>query len=304
MTETSKTEISQNDSELVDQFTDYAWSQGGLSEATLTAYRQDLILLANWQYSRGKSLETVNRDDILEFLSSRMQNSGRTAARNLSTFRQFYRFCRDESIVEVCPTDNIASPFVGKNLPKTLSEEEVEALLQAPNASTPIGVRDRAMLETLYGAGLRVSELISLELNSINLDNGWVRLTGKGSRERLVPLGEYAVDWIQRYLNTYRTKLLKKRVSNDLFVTSRGKRMTRQAFWLNIRKYAALTGIQSDITPHSLRHSFATHLLNHGTDLRTIQQMLGHSSLSTTQIYTHVSKQRLAELLSQHHPRG
>ena len=304
MAETSKTEISQNDSDLVDRFTDYAWSQGGLSHATLIAYRQDLILLANWQYTRGKSLETVNRDDILEFLSSRMQNSGRTAARNLSTFRQFYRFCRDESIVEVCPTDNIASPFVGKSLPKTLSEEDVEALLQAPNTTTPIGVRDRAMLETLYGAGLRVSELISLELNSINLDNGWVRLTGKGSRERLVPLGEYAVDWIQRYLNTYRTKLLKNRVSNDLFVTSRGKRMTRQAFWLNIRKYAAQTGIQSDITPHSLRHSFATHLLNHGTDLRTIQQMLGHSSLSTTQIYTHVSKQRLADLLSQHHPRG
>ena len=304
MPDSKKADFSPEDCELVDRFTDYSWSQGGLSQATLSAYRQDLKALSIWQNSHDKSLLKTNRIDILKYFASRTDYSGRSIARSLSTFRQFYRFCLAESILDTCPTDNITSPFVGKSLPKTLSEQEVELLLNAPDTAKATGVRDRAMLETMYGAGLRVTELISLQMNAVSLENGWVRLTGKGSKERLVPLGEYAVEWIQRFLGVYRPQLLKGKISNDLFVTARGKRMTRQAFWLCIRKYALQAQIKTEITPHSLRHSFATHLLNHGTDLRTIQQMLGHSDLSTTQIYTHVSKQRLADILKKHHPRG
>ena len=222
----------------------------------------------------------------------------------MSSFRRYFRYCLRHSIIEIDPTSEIATPTLGKRLPKLLSEKKIESLLDAPDLDTSHGIRDRAMLETMYGAGLRVSELVGLPSRSVDLLNGWVRLTGKGSRERLVPLGEYAVEWIERYQSDHRARLLKGRISDDLFVTKRGKCMTRQAFWLIIQKYAREAGIDGKLSPHALRHSFATHLLNHGADLRTLQQLLGHSDLSTTQIYTHISRQRLSTLLHEHHPRG
>ena len=301
----SETEsILPDDSKLIDQFTDTVWSESGLAETTLEAYRFDLIALAQWLHSNKRSLLKINRSDIMGYLASRSGYSARSVARQLSTYRRFYRYCLMEELVRQSPTENIASPFIGRPLPKCLTEDEVEALINAPDTTTALGVRDRSMLETLYGAGLRTSELISLTVNSVSLQNGWVRLTGKGAKERLVPLGEYAVEWLETYLDGHRMRILNNKTSNDLFVTKRGGRMTRQAFWMNIRKYSQIAGIESELTPHTLRHSFATHLLNNGTDLRTIQQLLGHSDLSTTQIYTHVSKQRLTDLLRQHHPRG
>ncbi len=297
-------EFDLDDESLIEQFCDTIWSESGLSEQTLEAYRLDLLSLANWQNKNRKELLSSDRDDILDYLASCAMLSPRSVARKLSTFRRFFRFCHAETLIRQIPTENIDFPYAGRVLPTTLSEEEVENLILAPDTNTPIGARDRTMLETLYGAGLRVSELISLGVDSVDLDHGWVRLTGKGSRERLVPLGEYAVDWIDTYMKHFRSKLLKGKVTNDLFVTNRGKCMTRQSFWLIVKKYCVKAGIHSRVSPHSLRHSFATHLLNNRTDLRTIQQLLGHSDLSTTQIYTHVSKRRLAELLQKHHPRG
>ena len=304
MSELEDIELSPDDARLIDQFTDTLWSESGLAEATLDAYRLDLSAFGKWQNASDNSLLNASRSDVMAYLASRTNYSARSVARQLSTLRRFYRFCVAEELVAASPTENISFPFAGKPLPKSLSEDEVESLLNAPDTSTSLGVRDRAMLETLYGAGLRTSELISLSVNSVSLQNGWVRLTGKGAKERLVPLGEYAVEWLETYLNGHRSNLLKRKTSDDLFVTVRGSKMTRQAFWLNVRKYAVVAGIETEMTPHSLRHSFATHLLNNGTDLRTIQQLLGHSDLSTTQIYTHISKQRLADLLRQHHPRG
>ena len=297
-------EISSDDARLIDRFTDTLWAESGLAEATLEAYRFDLKAFTQWQNAKDKTLVEATRSDVMAYLASRAEYSARSTSRQLSTFRRFYRFCLVEELVATSPTDNISAPFIGKPLPKSLTEDEVESLLNAPDTTTSLGVRDRSMLETLYGAGLRISELINLSVNSVSLQNGWVRLTGKGAKERLVPLGEYAVEWLEVYLGGHRASLLKHHVSDDLFVTARGKKMTRQAFWLTVRKYTVMAGIAADLTPHSLRHSFATHLLNNGTDLRTIQQLLGHSDLSTTQIYTHISKQRLADLLRQHHPRG
>ena len=297
-------DVSSSDAGLIDQFIDAVWSESGLSELTLEAYQSDLNHLANWQKKKGKNLLSTSRSDVLDYLASRVLLSPRTVSRQLSTFRRYFRFCFAESLIQSVPTKNIDFPYVGRVLPTSLSEEEVERLILAPDTETAIGCRDRTMFETLYGAGLRVSELIGLSVNSVNLEYGWVRLTGKGARERLVPLGEYAVEWIGVYMNSCRTKMLKRKVSDDLFITTRGKRMTRQAFWLNVRKYCSKAEIDAEVSPHTLRHSFATHLLNNGTDLRTIQQLLGHADLSTTQIYTHVSKHRLSELLRRHHPRG
>lgn len=297
-------DISSGDSDLIDQFIDGIWSESGLAKQTLEAYRLDLVQLASWQMRNGNSLLSSSRSEILDYLASRVLFSPRTVSRQLSTYRRFFRFCYAESLIQTVPTENIDFPYVGRVLPTSLSELEVEKLILAPDTETAIGCRDRTMFETLYGAGLRVSELIGLSVNSVNLEYGWVRLTGKGARERLVPLGEYAVEWIDSYISNCRNKLLKGKVTDDLFVTTRGKRMTRQAFWLNVRKYCLKAGIDAKVSPHSLRHSFATHLLNNGTDLRTIQQLLGHADLSTTQIYTHVSKHRLSELLRRHHPRG
>ncbi len=304
MPDSKTTDILSEDGRLIDQFTDTLWSESGLAEATLEAYMLDLRAFAKWQNASRKSLLEASRSDVMGYLASRTDYSARSISRQLSSLRRFYRFCLMEQLLQLSPTENVSSPFLGKPLPKSLTEDEVESLLNAPDTTTSLGVRDRSMLETLYGAGLRTSELINLSVNSVSLQNGWVRLTGKGSKERLVPLGEYAVDWLEAYLGSHRRNLLKQKVSDDLFVTIRGRKMTRQAFWLNVRKYSTVAGIKTELTPHSLRHSFATHLLNNGTDLRTIQQLLGHSDLSTTQIYTHISKQRLANLLQEHHPRG
>ncbi len=289
---------------LIDNFLDTIWAESGLSEKTLSAYRSDLVALATWQNENGSTLLKTQRANLLNYLANRIHYSARSTARQMSAFRQFFRFCARESLITAMPTDEVASPHIGRALPNAISEVQVQALLDAPKINSPLGVRDRAMLETMYGAGLRVSELVELQVNSVNLQDGWVRLIGKNSSERLVPLGEYALERIESYFDLARPQLLKGRICSDLFVTARGKRMTRQAFWLNIQKYASAVGIEAKISPHSLRHSFATHLLNHGTDLRTIQQLLGHRDLSTTQIYTHVSRQRLSDLLSEHHPRG
>ena len=298
-------EISNEDLQLINQFTDSIWSESGLAQNTLESYRLDLISLSLWLNQQKKNLLEVDRADIMRYLANKSTYGARTIARQLSTYRRFYRYCVAESVLKSCPTDEITSPFIGRSLPKALSESEIEALLHAPDIGKDIGLRDRSMLETLYGAGLRVSELVSLPLGAVNRAEGWVRLTGKGARERLVPLGEHAVHWLNEYMERARPNLSKKGLSNDLYITSRGRQMTRQTFWTNIRKYATAAGISSEkITPHALRHSFATHLLDHGSDLRTIQQLLGHSDLSTTQIYTHVSRQRLSKLLKDHHPRG
>ncbi len=299
-------DISLQNSDLIDRFADTVWSESGLSDLTLDAYRRDLTAFAEWQEERNKNLVHTNRQDVLRYLASRDDFNPRSLARHLCALRRFFTFCVTESLLNDCPTDNIDSPSVGHSLPKTLSLTDIELLLEMPDITLPTGLRDRSMLETLYGAGLRVSELIGLLVSSINLQDGWLRMTGKGSRERLVPLGEYAVDWLMRYLSDARPKLLAVHggITDDLFITARGKRMTRQAFWNNVRKYGLQAGINSELSPHSLRHSFATHLLDNGTDIRTIQQLLGHSSLTTTQIYTHVSKKRLSTVLKQHHPRG
>lgn len=289
---------------LIDQFLDTAWAESGLSERTLAAYRTDLAALASWQRQNGSRLLETSREQLLAYLARRIDYSSRSTSRQLSTFRRFFRYCRQANLIEPLPTDEISSPFIAHSLPGCLSEDEVLALLEAPDTDAPLGVRDRAMLETMYGSGLRVSELVKLPINSVNLQEGWMRLVGKNSSERLVPLGEYAVEWIERYLAEVRPAYMKDRIADVLFVTSRGQGMTRQAFWYRIKRYAALAGVKKEISPHTLRHSFATHLLNNDTDLRTIQQLLGHSALNTTQVYTHVSKRRLSDLVQQHHPRG
>lgn len=297
-------EVSQEDLRLIEEFTNAIWAESGLTQPTLESYRQDLKSLALWLRRRKKNLIHADRADIMRYLAGNSDYAARTVVRQLSAFRRFFRYCTAQSLIEVCPTDDVLSPLVGRNLPKSLSEDQIAALLQAPDITTDIGLRDRSMLETLYGAGLRVSELVNLPIGAVNRTDGWVRLTGKGSRERFVPLGEHALHWLGEYLEYSRPNLLKHGLSKDLYVTARGKQMTRQALWFNIRKYASKAGIAVEITPHSLRHSFATHLLDHGADIRTIQQLLGHSDLATTQIYTHVSRQRLSELLKKHHPRG
>ncbi len=297
-------EISLKDDDLIALFIDNQWAESGLSDKTLSAYRSDLEIFAKWLNHRDRALVSVERSDILNFLADRIDLSTRSNSRRMSTFRQFFKFCARESIISAVPTENIESPHISLHLPNSLSEEQVEALLNAPSDSTPVGIRDRAMIETMYGAGLRVSEAVRLTVHAINLQDGWVRLIGKNATERLVPLGEYAVEAIERYLQSARPELMNGRICDQLFVTARGKGMTRQAIFLNIRKYAQVAGIANEISPHSLRHSFATHLLDNGTDLRTIQQLMGHSDLSTTQIYTHVSRQRLSDVLAKHHPRG
>ena len=304
MTQVAKPQIVSTDRRLIDEFTDSIWAESGLTQQTLESYRLDLKSLALWLNLEGKCLLQADRVDLLRYLASKSDYGARTIVRQLSAFRRFYRYCIAQSMLDACPTDEITSPLVGRNLPKALSEADVTALLAAPDIHRPVGLRDRSMLETIYGAGLRVSELVNLPLGAINRADGWVRLTGKGARERLIPLGEHAVYWLGEYLEKSRPQLSKYGLSNDLYITARGNRMTRQAFWINIRKYAIRAGISTDITPHALRHSFATHLLDHGADIRTIQQLLGHSDLSTTQVYTHVSRQRLSNLLKAHHPRG
>ena len=292
---------------LIEQFLDAIWMERGLSENTLAAYRNDLNGYARWLAGQPHSdLITAGRDDVQTYLAERVAASAspRSTARLLSTLRRFYAWLRRENRINEDPTALIEAPKLGRPLPKTLTEAEVEALLAAPDTETTLGLRDRTMLEVLYASGLRVSELVSLKLMQINLQQGVIRVTGKGNKERLVPLGDEALSWLQRYLEESRSALLNGQTCDALFVTQRREAMTRQAFWYMIKRHAKTAHIDKALSPHTLRHAFATHLLNHGADLRVVQMLLGHSDLSTTQIYTHVARARLKDLHARHHPRG
>ena len=292
--------------QVIEQFTDAMWMERGLSRNTLSAYRNDLSGLAVWLLKQGRTLLAARRQDLLAYLSDRVNDGAkpRTTARLLSSMRRFYRYLIREGQLQEDPSVRIDTPRIGRPLPDTLSESEVEALLEAPDEHDTLGLRDRAMLELLYACGLRVSELVGMTTDQASLTQGVVRLIGKGSKERLVPMGEEAVDWLQYYLDESRPDLAAGSSAKQLFITRRGKGMTRQAFWYRIRHYAVKSGINKPLSPHTLRHAFATHLLNHGADLRVVQMLLGHSDLSTTQIYTHVARERLKDLHAQHHPRG
>ena len=291
----------------IDRFLDALWMERGLSRNTLAAYRRDLTGFARWlNESRQFSLMEAQREDLLGYLAERVaeQAMPRTTARLLSSLRRFYQQAVRDGELPEDPSDRIEAPRLGRSLPKALTEDDVELLINAPNVNLALGLRDRAMLELLYATGLRVSELVGLRVLQLNLRQGVVRTLGKGSKERLVPLGEVASQWLESYLCTARIELLKGRECEQLFVTQRGAGMTRQAFWYLIKKHAQQAGITKPLSPHTLRHSFATHLLNHGADLRVVQMLLGHSDLSTTQIYTHVARERLKSLHAEHHPRG
>jgi integrase/recombinase XerD len=298
--------MSNDSNELIDRFCDVLWLEQGLSQATISAYRSDLTQAQRFLTARGGDFARATRDDLLMYLERRHAEraTARTAARLLSTLRRFYRYLLREGGVETDPTALIDSPKLPRPLPKTLSENHVEQLLTAPDTATVLGSRDRAMLEVLYATGLRVSELVGLRLGQVGLTQGLVRVIGKGNKERLVPLGEEAIGWLNRYLGEARSALLARRATDIVFVTARGGALTRQAFWLNIKRYARKADIDARLSPHTLRHAFATHLLNHGADLRVVQMLLGHADLSTTQIYTHVARTRLKELHARHHPRG
>ena len=290
---------------LIDNFIDELWLEKGLSKNTLTAYRNDIQTFSNWY--KGNSLLEVERVDLLDYLSDRLKQgfSSRSTARSLSSLRAFYSHLTVRHNLKEDPTSRVESPKLGKSLPKTLSEEEVERLIQAPDVDDDIGLRDRAMLELIYACGLRVSELISLDILNINLRQGVIRVIGKGEKERLVPMGEEALHWIERYINKSRPNFIKAdNKITEVFLSKRGKAMTRQTFWYRLKEYAQLASINKELSPHTLRHAFATHLINHGADLRTVQLLLGHSSLSTTQIYTEVARHRMKELHNEHHPRG
>jgi integrase/recombinase XerD len=298
--------MSDNDIVLVERFLDALWLERGLSENTLTAYRSDLLGLSQWLQRQEADLLRAGRVDLLGYLQQRVEQGAkpRSSARLLSSIRRFYRFLVRERQLSEDPSARIDAPKLGRSLPKSLTEDEVEALLAAPDPGSLLGMRDRAMLEVLYASGLRVSELVGLTLSQLNLQQGLVKVIGKGNKERLVPLGEEALGWVERYLREARGLLLGASQSDVLFPSRRGSAMTRQAFWQLIKRYALQAGISKPLSPHTLRHAFATHLLNHGADLRVVQLLLGHSSLSTTQIYTHVARERLKELHARHHPRG
>jgi integrase/recombinase XerD len=294
------------DAEL-DRFSDALWLEDGLAPRSLESYRRDLTQLFTWLEPQGIAPDQAQRGDIELFLAHRSLDesiAARSLARQLTAIKRYQRWLLREGRRDDDPTLTVAAPRLPKPLPKTLSECDVEALINAPDVNTPHGLRDRAMLEALYAAGFRVSELVGLPLAAVSLTDGVVRIMGKGSKERLVPLGEDAQDWIQRYVAAARPVLMKGRGSEALFVTERGGPMTRQMFWYLIKRHAASAGIKTSLSPHTLRHAFATHLLNHGADLRVVQMLLGHADIATTQIYTHVAKERLKALHAKHHPRG
>lgn len=297
---------SEQDTSLIERFSDALWLERGLSENTLSAYRSDLHSLACWLRANDSDLLSAARHNLLSYLQHRVEAGAkpRSSARLLSSMRRFYRYLLREEVLQEDPSLRIDAPKLGRPLPKTLTEQEVEKLLAAPDITTPMGLRDRAMLELLYASGLRVSELVTLTLLQVNFQQGVVKVMGKGSKERLVPLGEEALHWMQRFMREGRGLFLGERRSDALFPSKRGAAMSRQAFWQLIKRYAVLAGITKPLSPHTLRHAFATHLLNHGADLRVVQLLLGHSSLSTTQIYTFVAQERLKGLHATHHPRG
>jgi integrase/recombinase XerD len=293
-----------NSAQAIESFLNALWLEFGLSDNTLSAYGSDLKLFAKWL--KDKDITIVDETTIKNFLAARQQQgiTSRSSARIVSCLRRFYGYLLREGEISVDPTQLIDAPRLGRTLPDSLSEADVELLLNAPEITDKLGFRDRTMLEMLYATGLRVSELVELKFGQINFRQGCVRIVGKGDKERLVPVGAEAMDWAERYLQGIRQAILGNRQSDYLFVTSRGSCMTRQAFWHIIKRYAQLAGIDKHLSPHTLRHAFATHLLNHGADLRVVQLLLGHSDLSTTQIYTHIAQQRLKALHTQHHPRG
>lgn len=295
------------DSNIVEMFLDNIWMEHGLSENTLSAYRNDLFNLLRWLSNLQISISDAKHEHLLDYLAYRVTQGmqPRSGARLLSSIRRFYRYQLRQGNVASDPTEKIEFPKLGRYLPEVLTEDDVEMLLDAPNISKPQGIRDRTMLEVLYACGLRVSELINLQLHQINMRTGVLRVVGKGNKERLVPFGEQAGEWLDNYFSDARPGLLKEsQACSVLFVSNRGLGMTRQAFWHVIKRHARVVGIEKHLSPHTLRHAFATHLLNHGADLRVVQMLLGHSDLSTTQVYTHIAQARLQELHREHHPRG
>jgi len=296
--------VLQASKEQIDRFLDVLWMERGVSDNTLTAYRSDLQKYVLWLDKNNCEMTAAQESDLRNYLSSMQGRTARTMARHLSSIKRLYSYLVREGIMKHDPSARVEAPKIGRQLPISLTETEVEELLNAPDIGTPLGLRDKTMLEILYASGLRVSELISLQTGQVNLRQGVVRVMGKGSKERLVPLGEVSIEWLTRYQQSARIELLGKNISDALFPTKRGEVMSRQAFWYLIKRYAVVAGINKAISPHVLRHAFATHLLNHGADLRVVQMLLGHSDISTTQIYTHVARERLKNLHAEHHPRG
>ena len=302
--------MTESDAALLDQFCDALWLQDGLAKNTLAAYRSDLALFAAWLADEGNSLQAVEAGDVKSYLAHlyrrprELQPKPASLRRLQAALRRFYRHLLANGRIAADPMQNIEQPRMPQRFPKTLSEAEVEALLRAPDVARPVGLRDRAMLELLYAAGLRVTELIKLRLFEVSLEDGVVRVLGKGDKTRLVPLGEVAIDWLGRYLAESRPQLLQGGACDQVFVTARRQGLSRQMFWSLVKRHAVTAGIGKPISPHVLRHAFATHLLNHGADLRVVQLLLGHADISTTQIYTHVARERLKRLHAQHHPRG
>ena len=299
--------VAQPDDPDIDRFIDSLWSQKGLAELTLRAYQQDLLQFSRWLAQHDQKLIGADQANIQHFLAERFDKgaSARTNARLLSTLKQYYRHLIRVGERQDNPTALISAPKIHRSLPQSLTETDIEQLLEAPDLETNFGLRDRCMLELMYSSGLRVSELVGLQMNQVNTNLGLVRLIGKGNKERVIPVGEEALHWLAQYVKQARPGLQRVQSVNDaLFLSSRGSAITRQAFWQNIKKHLLKAGVKTVSSPHSLRHAFATHLLNHGADLRTVQMLLGHSSLSTTQIYTHIAQARLQSIHAQHHPRG
>ncbi|MGZ5112093.1 MAG: site-specific tyrosine recombinase XerD [Usitatibacter sp.] len=299
---------SEANAKLLDRFSDGLWLSDGLARNTLESYRRDVAQFARWlDEAHGKALLEARAADLQRHLAWQVESKHakpRSTSRLVSSLKRFFQFAVREGLRADDPASELESPKLPRSLPKSLSEEQVEALLAAPDVATAKGLRDRAMLETLYASGLRVSELVGLKTVQVSLDMGVLRILGKGSKERLTPLGQEAVAWIERYQREARPEILRARKSDAMFVTSRGGPMTRQSFWALIKRHAATAGIRHAISPHTLRHAFATHLINHGADLRVVQLLLGHADISTTQIYTHVARERLKALHRKHHPRG
>ncbi len=297
-----------NNADILDEFCDSLWLEDGLSRHTLESYRRDLNKFSAWlEKQRGTKLLQATHADVQGFLAhlvSEQKAKATSASRTISSLKRLFRYLLRQNKVGVDPTLQIATPKLPRSLPRSLSEQDVEQLLKAPDADTPLGMRDRTMFEVLYATGLRVSELVTLRITQVRMDMGVVRVMGKGNKERLVPLGEEALDWLRRYMAEGRAALLAGRVSDALFVTVHATAMTRQMFWYLIKRHAKSGGLNKPLSPHTLRHAFATHLLNHGADLRVVQLLLGHADISTTQIYTHVARERLKQLHAKHHPRG
>ena len=299
--------MSDSDRLVLDAFIDNIWIEKGLSKNTLESYRSDLEQFSNWLKTKDLSFSKTAKKDILSYLSFLFKSGlgSKTVARKLSSLKSFFRYLVFKSIIQVDPSNDIETPKLLKSIPKSISEKEIEKLLDAPDEKTDIGLRDKTMIETLYSCGLRISELTNLEFFNLNLRQGVIRVIGKGQKERLVPMGDQLISLLENYLVSSRKNFLKKKNSDFLFLSSRGQKMTRQSFWHRIKYYCINCGFEPEkISPHVLRHAFATHLLNNGADLRVVQLLLGHSDLNTTQIYTEVARQRLKRLHTEHHPRG